>query len=255
MVRRIEAAQRATNPTVTCTGQWNGEICLRPDWLQKPLHWRKPLVILVQTLGDLFHEGVPFEHIAAVYGVMAACPQHTFLTLTKRPERMLEFHRWLSLGALDKCACHADDVLAASLSRADRALALASGRGSQSWPLPGVFAGISAEDQPTLDARWEQLQQVPAAHYWMSAEPLLAPVDFQRVFSLRITMPSFIAVGSETGTGARPCNVEWIRSVVRQCRDAGVPVHVKAVPVDGKPSKDPSEWPKDLRVRDEVPRG
>lgn len=271
MVRRIESAQHSDNPTVTVTGQWNGEICLRPDWLAKPLHWRKPLVILVQTLGDLFHEQVPFEFIAAVYGVMAACPQHTFLVLTKRPERMLEFHRWIdeqSPKGLPRLECNM------------RALQEEERQGSEllhrercadpdgPWPLPNVWLGISAENQAELDRRVPLLLQVPAAHRWLSLEPLLGPLDlfaFMRghirdasLASLGVSsMPGidWIAIGPETGPRARPCDVEWLRSVVRQCRDASVPAHVKAVPVDGKPSKNPHEWPDDLSVQDEVPHG
>jgi protein gp37 len=72
-------------------GRWNGSIRLVPEKLGEPLRWRKPRRVFVNSMSDLFHEDVPFEFIAAVFGVMAACPQHTFQILTKRAERMLEW--------------------------------------------------------------------------------------------------------------------------------------------------------------------
>ena len=70
---------------------WTGVVRTAPENLDKPLRWKKPRRIFVNSNSDLYHPDVPFEYIAAVYGVMAACPQHTFQVLTKRPERMLEF--------------------------------------------------------------------------------------------------------------------------------------------------------------------
>lgn len=286
-------------------GRWTGEVVLFPERLAQPLHWHKPAVIAVQFMGDLFYERVPFEFVAAVFGVMAACPQHTFLLLTKRPERMLEFHRWLGVqhsGSLSwRCIEYADDHipgLSESLS------------GRLPWPLPNAWLGISAENQVEIEKRWTMLRQVPAAHYWLSAEPLLSDLNLEQAIhrchsgqdgectwkhcpQLRDGEPEksgrhcpldddlrddaidpapprlgFVAVGPETGQHARPCDPEWIRSVVLQCRDARVPVHVKAVPVCklGREcmhvpgvckqvvSKKPSEWAEDLRVQDEVPR-
>jgi protein gp37 len=301
-------------------GRWSGEVVLFPERLAQPLHWRKPSVVAVQFMGDLFHERVPFEFIAAVFGVMAACPQHTFLLLTKRPERMARFHDWLEYQqptgqSLLECCSRAlqydsEDGLLHRKRCADP---------DGPWPLPNAWLGISAENQPTLEARWNHLRQVPAAHYWLSIEPLLGPVTSAHLQSSRTThvsldvagalrnksfyglsgedgrmlgkreaqrelerlasegvkmVPShgcndfdpahgcrghqnpgvdFVAVGPETGPKRRPCDVAWIRSVVQQCRDAHVPVHVKALEVDGIISHDPREWPQDLRVRDEVP--
>lgn len=74
---------------------WAGRAKLIPEQLAKPLNWRKPRRIFVDSMSDLFHESLPFEHIAAVFGVMAACPQHTFQVLTKRPKRAAEFFGWL----------------------------------------------------------------------------------------------------------------------------------------------------------------
>ena len=75
--------------------QWTGEARLWAKDLDMPLRLRKPSRIFVCDMGDLFYEEVPDEQIAAVFGVMAACPQHTFQVLTKRPERMREWFRWV----------------------------------------------------------------------------------------------------------------------------------------------------------------
>ena len=72
------------------TGVWTRKVALIPSALDIPLHWRRPRRIFVDSTSDLFHEGLSNEDIAAVFGVMAACPQHVFQTLTKRASRMAE---------------------------------------------------------------------------------------------------------------------------------------------------------------------
>lgn len=166
--------------------RWTGEVRLVPEVLGTPLTWRKPRRVFVNSMSDLFHEGVSFEFIAAVFGVMAAAPQHTFQVLTKRPARMREFFEWLSPGArflafppppIDKLACLADDALTPHMSHADLSRAFAPGRGAKTWPLPNVWLGVSVEDQATADERIPLLLECPAAVRWVSAEPLLATVD------------------------------------------------------------------------------
>ena len=97
------------------------------------------------------------------------------------------------------------------------------------WPLPNVWLGVSAEDQPRADERIPHLLQTPAAVRFVSAEPLLGPVDLQPY--LRWNFDTYAApdcrldwviVGGESGPGARPCHWRWIDGIVRQCRSAGV---------------------------------
>ena len=246
-------------------GHWTDEVVLFPERLGQPLHWRKPALVCVQFMGDLFYERVLFEYVAAVFGVMAACLQHTFLLLTKRPERMLEFHRWLDeRGGLGKylrseAASGAVRVLFASGSRFELYRGRKVRSSQDAWARvlnaaacgpsgENVWAGISAENQTELEKRWRVLSQVPAAHHWWSLEPLLGPLDFSGDVGAGVA-PAFVAVGPETGPGRRPCRVEWLQSVVDQCAGAGVACHVKAVPVDGRISHDPAEWPESLRCR------
>jgi protein gp37 len=229
-----------------------------PDRLSKPLHWRKPRVVFVCNTSDLFHEAVPFEFIAAVFGVMAACPQHTFLTLTKRPERMREFFGW----AHRPRGCDVDRfVQQEAWSRVD-GFPLHRIKGTfkeHAWPLPNVWLGVTVENQARANERIPLLLQTPAEHRWVSAEPLLGGIDLEGAFTrLGFDGVDQVIVGGESGH--RPCNVEWIRSLRDQCRAAGVPCYVKQLGswVVGehklnprhRSGANPSEWPEDLRVRE-----
>jgi len=100
--RRIIRTDETWNPVTGCDPVSNGckncyarRMTIHPDRLAQPLRWRKPRMCFVCSMGDLFNDDVPFEFIAAVFGVMAACSQHVFKLLTKRPERMLEFFEWV----------------------------------------------------------------------------------------------------------------------------------------------------------------
>ena len=156
---------------------WTGEVRTVPENLSEPLRWRKPAKIFVNSMSDLFHEDVPFEFIAAVFGVMAAAREHTFQVLTKRPERMPLFFEWLTgEGALG----YTWQTLYGYARAAGVPKKLLRGRmGSPwPWPLPNVWLGTSCEDQATADARIPELLRCPAAVRWVSAEPLLGPIDF-----------------------------------------------------------------------------
>lgn len=181
-------------------GRWNGQIRLVPEKLSEPLHWKRPRRIFVNSMSDLFHEGVPFEYIAAVFGVMAAASQHTFQVLTKRPERAAEFFRWLSRADVpysslpayldhvrqrSVCCRYAWSLPSHVWPRVSECIGLhpddaVLGAQSGPWPLPNVWLGVSVEDQATADARIPYLLRCPAAVRWVSYEPALGPVDFER---------------------------------------------------------------------------
>jgi protein gp37 len=134
-----------------------------------------------------------------------------------------------------------------------------------------VWFGTSVEDQQRADERIPELLKIPARVRFLSVEPLLEKIDFtyscfNGADSLR-TMPGihWVIFGGESGRGARPCNIEWIRDGVRQCRAAGVKPFVKQMGSfsieeqgsqrrrilwDDSKGGDPSEWPEDLRVRE-----
>ncbi len=260
--------------------RWTGTAIQVPTMLAEPLHWKKPRRIFVNSMSDLFHQDVPDEYIAAVFGVMAACPQHTFQVLTKRPERMRQWFAWIGeepkqdAAGVNRAwfACH---VAACNYSN-DYCPAPGA---DDTWPLPNVQLGVSIEDRARAD-RMVELVQVPAAVHFLSLEPLLEdlgdlglmgimPKDFGFGYKPYYEMIDWVIVGGESGPGARPFDLAWARSIVRQCKEVDVPVFVKQLgsapvlaPGDAqglraeetgrlrsKKGGDISEWPEDLRVR------
>ena len=270
--------------------QWSGLVKTLPERLDQPLRWRNPRCIFVNSMSDLFHEDVPDEFIAAVFGVMAASPRHIFQVLTKRPQRMRE---WFELMAdegnptrVEHCEIRAGGLaLARHMKEQTPDAVHGAMRCPGAWPLPNVWLGVSAEDQETFDARTASLLQTPAAVRFVSCEPLLGPIDMCNVpwgpnrspilDTLRAGRLSetpwhlkWVIVGGESGAGARWCDIADVRHIVRQCAEADVPCFVKQLgskpferhdqaPVREiwshiKHSKggDPEEWPEDLRIRE-----
>lgn len=231
---------------------WTGVARFIPEALEEPLHWREPQRIFVNSMSDLFHHSVTNEEIAAVFGVMAACPQHTFQVLTKRPERMREWFVWLEdqsdSGELDEVGTtlmYAADYLKGSLW-SSRVAELEH----PSWPLTNVWLGVSAEDQQRADERIPELLSTPAAVRFVSAEPLLGPIDLTRIVNAGEMFAPFNALGrwnlsvfagssntgidwviggGESGPGARAFHIDWARSLRNQCREAGVAFFLKQV--------------------------
>lgn len=203
----------------------------------------------MNSMSDLFHESVPDEFIDRVFAVMALAKQHKFQVLTKRPERMLAY-----LGSSDKrdewASC--GDAIARTMDL--RRYVRLSHDGEPGnivsvfsrWPLPNVWLGASVEDQAAADERIQMLLQTPAAVRWISAEPLLGPIDLSRwVFDREKAIsdcmngPSacnwdqadsvvpypldWVVAGGESGPKARPTHPDWFRSLRDQCKAAGVP--------------------------------
>ena len=219
-----------------------------PETLDEPLRARKPRKILV---ADVFDQ--PFEFIAAVKGVQAATPQHTYIELTKRPKRMREFMQWVKVRIPENW--DEPKVLADAMA----AMGVETGWYKHaSWPLPNVIHGYSASTQADLDAGMPDLMQVPSALHMLSAEPLLGDLDLGPA----LEGLDWVLVGGESGPGARPCDVAWIRAIVEQCKAAGTACFVKqlgahaiyshsrdVIVLRDPKGADPSEWPADLRVR------
>jgi len=212
-------------------------VTLREDRLIQPLRWRKPRRIGVCFMGDLFHPDVPIYYIQQVFGAMVESRQHTYLVLTKRPDRMLEIQqRWLAW----RCAARAANNC-----------------------LQHIWLGVSVEDQQTADERIPILLQIPAAIRWVSYEPALGPVDFEpylprwkmafynrggrgQAMPIKIREGlDWVVAGGESGPGARPADPDWFRRVRDQCREAGVPFFMKQM-------YRKQAIPKDLLIR-EVP--
>lgn len=183
--------------------RWSREVAMLPERLAEPLSWRAGTKVFVVSMGDLFHDGVSFDFIAQVFGVMAAARGVTFQVLTKRPARMLEFFKH-TFGLEDTEATvfreameHRGVIWDARAPRAGWP------KGSRPadylhrypqppdprtlhkrlpwvWPLPNVWLGTSVEDQQRADERIPLLLEAPALVHFLSAEPLLGPIDLGR---------------------------------------------------------------------------
>lgn len=205
---------------------WTGRLSLNEAALDKPLHWKKPSLIFVNSMSDITHQDIPVEWFARIVEVMIQAQRergHVFQCLTKRPEnlaRLLE-----AIGVRD--------------------------------PLPGVWWGVSVEDAACWDRFIPVLKALPSEVRWVSVEPMLGPIDRDPVGL------DWIVIGGERKTRRRPARrfeLDWGRSLISLCRAAEVPVFMKqtgsSATNGGIPFKtkkragtEPSEWPSDLRVR------
>lgn len=246
-------------------GRWTSKMALLPDKLAEPLSWRKPRRVFVNSMSDLFHEGLSDEAIAAVFGVMAACPQHVFQVLTKRAERLILLSEKVGLETFEEAVARAAESTAGIVwdSRGQERHLYPANAGDLSrrrlwpgWPLPNVWLGVSAERRKEWLERVEHLRSAPAAVRFVSAEPLLedlGDVDCSGI--------SWVICGAESGHGARLMDAAWMRSLKEQCVAAGVPYFGKQmgrvyvsrkihVGLSDHKGGDPAEWPEDLRVRE-----
>ena len=210
-------------------------VAVHPETLDSPLRWRKPRRVFVNSMSDLFHEEVPTDFIARVWAVMATAADHTFQILTKRHARMR------SLLSSDEFRDIVLEHWARTMIQPPSRAQLQFG----TWPLPNVHLGVSTENQKWADIRIPALLDTPAAVRWISAEPLLGPIDLTRiaytggggthldVVNGRHGVPNvwvvpakrldWIVCGGESGKGARPMHPAWARIVRDQCETAGVP--------------------------------
>jgi protein gp37 len=243
---------------------------LHSDRLAWPRRWRKPRKVFVNSLGDTFHEAVPTDLIAEAFAVMAACPQHIFQVLTKRHARM--------------CSLLNRPAFVEQVQERAAVMGVLAG---WEWPLPNVHLGVSAENQKWYDIRVGALICTPAAVRWISAEPLLGPIDLgitdhrshdrdddgtgygyicldcstddEDVRWFVYDRPSsinWIVAGGESGPGARPCELEWLRSLLLQCALADIPYFCKQLGSDlgrqfgaGPKGGEIEAFPDDLRIR------
>lgn len=274
----IEWCDKTWNPVTGCTKvsagcdscyaerfaeRWRGipghpyeqgfDLKLWPDRLDLPLRWTKPSRIFVNSMSDLFHAGVPDEFISQVFMTMAEARRHTFQILTKRPQRMLRF-----LTEIENTRMLPGTGITMTALRA------APGDGVlRPWPLPNVWLGTSVENQDAA-FRLDALVKTPAAVRFVSAEPLIGPLDLDKWLrrpcawcngtgtvlesSLLYSVPDeevpcgdcegsglrtgqssihWVIAGGESGSGHRPAEVAWFRSLADQCREANVPFFMK----------------------------
>lgn len=173
------------NPRSVWFGREFADVRLHPEQLTQPAKERTGRRIFVCPRSDLFHESVPFEFIAAVFGAMGIAPQHTFQVLTKRAGRMRAFFEWIEHegrrgppGASPWTLCTMKLLTSGADLRHCWPDKLDSVR---PWPLPNIWLGVSAEDQDNLAARLPDLLACPADLRWLSLEPLVGEIDLRHV--------------------------------------------------------------------------
>ena len=211
------------------------DVTLHPDRLLQPLRWKKPRRVFVCSMSDFFHPMIPLEFQVRAFLVMRQCPQHTFQVLTKRSElmAMMEY--------------------AAGIPK-----------------LENLWLGVTTENQEQADKRIPDLLQTPAAVRFVSVEPMLGAVDLSDYLGFCLDCDAYMALhhehgdlyhddgprldwvicGCESGPNRRPMELEWALDLVRQCDAAKVAVFVKQLPINGRVSHDPAEWPAELQRRE-----
>jgi protein gp37 len=217
------------NVTDPDTKKWNGKTYLAEEELATPFSWRKPSMVFVCSMGDIFHESVPFEWIDKVMAVIALSPKHTYQVLTKRPERMLEYFSRSKDEIIAKWEDAVYDIgLCDKNEDPDAPACYLFNRTNNEWPLKNLWLGVTAENQEQAENRIPYLLQIPAAVKFISAEPLLGYIDFE-CWEISGCPTGFleeinwIIAGPETGSGARPMEKEWLEDIYDQCKDYGIP--------------------------------
>jgi protein gp37 len=252
-------------------------LTMHDDVIYQPLTWKKPRLVFVNSMSDLFHDKADADFIAKFFGVMALTPHCTYQILTKRHARMRSL--------LNSDSFHTA-VLAWTARLQDEKHPMPAwhpgNRRLKAWPLPNVHLGVSVEDQKWADIRIKALMQTPAAVRFLSLEPLLGPVrlhrghahcpthDFPGGFCSSpcpdLILPNWMIIGGESGPGARPFDPQWAADLIDDARQAGAAPFVKqlgsvwardttyagktvAAHGDTKGGK-PEYWPAHLRVRE-----
>lgn len=170
-------------------------VTLQPHMLEHPLKWKKPKMIFVNSMSDLFHKDVPDSYVDQVIRIMSEAHWHTFQVLTKRADRMMEYcdKRWTQKST------------------------------NPFWlPLENVWWGVSVEDRKYGLPRIDHLRQMPAKVRFLSIEPLLEDLG-----EVNLTGIHWVIAGGESGPGARPVDIRWFRSLRDQCQRAKVAFYFK----------------------------
>ena len=164
------------------------DLTLRPERLSQPLRWKRPRMIFVNSMSDLFHKDIPKDFIDRVFDTMEAADRHVFQVLTKRSSVMRDYlrHRY----------------------------------GSELTPRH-IWCGVSVEDEMAT-ARVQHLQKAPVLVRFLSIEPLLGPVGDMDIEGI-----SWVIVGGESGPKARPMKLPWVLDIRDLCAREGVPFFFK----------------------------
>lgn len=232
--------------------RWTGEVMLVEDHLRDPIKWQKPRMIFVNSTSDFFFEKIPLEFRDRMMAVMALAPRHTFQVLTKRAEVMREY---LNDPAMPARVLDAARGLIAPKQWTDDFNQLSYDIENGRQFLPHVWWGVSAENQATANERIPALLDTNAAVRWVSYEPAIGPIDFEKIVDRETDPESYwyidalrgglwddangqvstggqdvpaldwIVIGGEShkqASRARPFNLDWARDLVRASQGDGV---------------------------------
>lgn len=207
--RRHKAYQDGKLQNIPQYAKLFSEIQLLHDRIDEPLFWGKTQKVFVNSMSDIFHEDIPFEFLEEVFFTMNEESRHTFMILTKRPQRMRDFIEWL----INKWS---DDSVGLSW-----------------YPPNNIWFGVSVENQEAADERIPFLLNTPASVRFLSCEPLLGSIDLTSYLGFndpktKGPLIDWVIVGGETGTGARPMHPAWVRGLRDQCQEHKVPFFFKS---------------------------
>jgi len=288
MARRLKAMGHKAYQGVVDEKGWTGKVGEQLDVMHVP---GKGKMVFVNSMGDLAYDGVPFPGFVKVMGYIMLQPWHTFQILTKRPAELAErIDRIIHVGTRER---YLDPLMllsdAISKDFTERQFAVAnewykancdqSDRGlcdlPVRWPLRNLWVGTTTEDQERHNQRAPEIVKARAAVHFLCLEPLLGPIAIKwphrragEFFAERESLSiDWIIIGAESGPGARPCDLVWIESLIKQCHEANVPVFVKQVRCKNKVITEANQisqllaravesirqFPKDLQIR-EYPR-
>lgn len=227
--------------------KWTGDVRFVEEALNEPFSWRTPSLVFVNSMSDLFLEDVPFDFVDKVFAAMALTGRHTYQVLTKRPGRARQYCEELFAGkrGFARSAAELRDSVLGGVA-AVAAMGWTADAPTLKHLPRNIHLGTSVEDQRTADERIPDLLLIPGAGVlWISAEPLLGPIELDPLWLRpspstafrmgRVTpdMPAWtrlcsvglrwVVAGGESGSGARPMHPDWVRSLRDQCAEAGVP--------------------------------
>lgn len=234
------AARLAKNPNPKISGKYAGVVDENGKWTGKMSRRyfidaafdslpKAPKRVFVGSMCDIFHENMNYPAFLHFIKKLSTFPQHTFILLTKRPQRMNKF---ISLTRETNTDCGL-------------------------WPLPNLWLGVTVCNQAEADEKIPVLLQTPAAVRFVSVEPCLGPVDLGHLSwtdiigstaeknaltgktwiqgncgessqTLQGNRLGWVICGGETGPGARPMHPDWVRSLRDQCQGARVPFFFKS---------------------------
>lgn len=160
---------------------------------------KKSKRIFIGSMCDIFHENASYNWFLWIVHRMSQYPQHTFILLTKRPQRMNKF---ISLTRETDTDCGL-------------------------WPLPNLWIGVTVCNQAEADEKIPVLRVIPAAKRLVSVEPMIGPVEIGK-YLYDTQYIDWVICGGETGPGARPMHPDWVRSLRDQCQQARVPFFFKS---------------------------